>query len=521
MKITSKDSANEERQWRERAIAWGTIPASRLRLPLPLGGSSDRLATWNDPRGATGLDAPGAIMVAPLEDDGLEAVPAPGSIEAWEEPEEEKPEAIPAEDPTGRYLKEIGKAKLLTGAQEVEIGKRIEAGQAELRRQLAGVPLALRAVTDLAAQVRARTIPLDDLVVFPEGEPTPAKVRAVMTVLGRLTRLAQTPGARRRGVSVARKRLEDAVVGLSLKPAVLEALVLDLERIGRDVDALEAGPRTSHTTREFRALEARIGLPRAEFHARLSAIRLQDWLVREVKRRMIEANLRLVVSVAKRYRRSGVPFLDLIQEGNIGLIKAVDRFQYRRGFKFSTYATWWIRQSITRGIADRARTIRIPVHLVETLNRLARVRRALSDTLGREPTPEELAQRMRIPASRIRQLLEAPGRTVSLQTPVGDENGAELGDFLADTQVAPADTDAVRHDLAVQVERALGVLSDKEREVLRLRFGIGNEREHTLEEIGERFSLTRERIRQIETGALRKLQRLGGGDGLRTLIGAG
>jgi RNA polymerase primary sigma factor len=502
MRITSKDSPKAEREWRERALAWGMIPAARLRLPLPVRGSSEHLAT-----------------VAPLEDEGLEAAPAPGSIEGWEEPEEEVREAAPAEDPTGRYLTEIGKAKLLTGAQEVEIGQRIEAGQAELRRQLAGVPLALRTVTDLAAQVRARAVPLDDLVVFPEGEPTPARVRAVMTRLGRLTRLAQAPGARQ-GVPVARKRLQDAVLGLPLKPAVLDRLVLELERIGGELDALEAGPRTSRTAKELRALEARIGLPRAEFRRHLSAIRLQDRLVREVKRLMIEANLRLVVSVAKRYRRSGVPFLDLIQEGNLGLLKAVDRFQYRRGFKFSTYATWWIRQSITRGIADRARTIRIPVHLGEALNRLARTRRALFDTLGREPTPEELARRLRMPAAKVRQLLEAPGRTVSLETPIGDEDGMQLGDLLADTQIAPADTDVVRRDQAARVERALGALSDKEREILRLRFGIGNEREHTLEEIGERFSLTRERIRQIETAALRKLQRLGGGDGLRALIGA-
>jgi RNA polymerase primary sigma factor len=311
------------------------------------------------------------------------------------------------------------------------------------------------------------------------------------------------------------------VARLSLKPGVLEGLVLELERVAQQFEALAAGPRTRQTTRQLRALEARVGLPRAEFHERLATICAQDRLVREVKRRMIEANLRLVVSVAKRYRRSGVPLLDLIQEGNIGLIKAVDRFQYRRGFKFSTYATWWIRQSITRGIADRARTIRIPVHLVETLNRLGRIRQALADRLGRQPTAEELAQHMRMPAAKIRQLLEEPGRTVSLQMPVGGDNGAELGDFLEDTQIAPADASVVRRDQVVQVERALDMLSDKEREVLRLRFGIGGEREHTLEEIGERFALTRERIRQIETAALRKLQRLGGGNGLRALLGAG
>jgi RNA polymerase primary sigma factor len=297
--------------------------------------------------------------------------------------------------------------------------------------------------------------------------------------------------------------------------------VLELERVGGEIEALQARPRTSRTARELRALDARIGLPRADFQARLAAIRSQDRRVRETKRLMIEANLRLVVSVAKRYRRTGVPLLDLIQEGNLGLIKAVDRFQYRRGFKFSTYATWWIRQSITRGIADRARTIRLPVHVVEVLNRLTRTRHELIERRGREPTPEELARRLRIPVAKVRQLLEAPARTVSLQTPIANGDGAELGDFLEDTQIAPADADTVQRERASEIARALAALTDKEREILRLRFGIGNEREHTLEEIGERFALTRERIRQIETGALRKLERLEGGNGLRALIGAG
>jgi len=519
MGLIGKDHPEEERR---RASCWGTIPPSQLRLPLQLRGGSDTPARLIDPVRTAHPDRPGATTAAPLEDVDLEASPPAGLLDALEEAEAEEPEAAGAEDPIARYLKEIGKAKLLTGGQEVEIGKRIEDGQAELRRQLAAVPLALRSVTDLAARVRAHTIPIDDLIVFPEGEPTPAEVRAVVTALGRLTRLAAMPSARRRGrgAPVERGRLADMVAALRLKPAIMENLVLELERVDQQFEALEAEPRAARTPRELRALEAGVGLSRADFLERLSAIRVQDRLVREVKRRMIEANLRLVVSIAKRYRRSGVPLLDLIQEGNIGLIKAVDRFQYRRGFKFSTYATWWIRQSITRGIADRARTIRIPVHMVETLNRLGRTRRALSDRLGREPTPQELAQHMRMPAAKIRELLEEPSRTMSLQTPVGSDNGAELGDFLEDTQIEPADAGVVRHDRAVQVERALGMLSDKEREVLRLRFGIGNEREHTLEEIGERFALTRERIRQIETAALRKLQRLGGGNGLRALLGA-
>jgi RNA polymerase sigma factor (sigma-70 family) len=489
-------------QDRRRALRWGAIPPARPRLPLGLRGGSGRVATWPEPAGLAPWTAQGEEALASLDIGVL----APVDVQ---QVDEELPEAEAAADPVGRYLSEIGKAKLLTAAQEVEIGQRIEAGQVELRRQLAGVPLALGVVLDLAARVRARTAPLDELIVFPEGEPTPTRVRAARMALARLAAAGDA------------RRVQDAIAALPLAPAIVEDLVLELERVARQLEALDAGPRTAATGRELRALEARLGLPRAAFAARLAAIRQQDRLVRETKRQMIEANLRLVVSVAKRYRRSGIPFLDLIQDGNIGLIKAVDRFQYRRGFRFSTYATWWIRQSITRGIANRARTIRIPVHMVETLNRLARTRQALSDTLGREPTPGELAQHMRMPAARIRELLEAPGHTVSLQAPIGDEAGTPLGDLLEDTQIAPADTDLVRGDLATRVERALGVLSDREREVLRLRFGLGDTHVHTLEEVGARFSVTRERIRQIETAALRKLQRLGERDGLRALLGAG
>jgi RNA polymerase primary sigma factor len=283
--------------------------------------------------------------------------------------------------------------------------------------------------------------------------------------------------------------------------------------------ALAAEPRTPATADELQSLEARIGLPREALEAALAEIQDHLRLVREAKRQMIEANLRLVVSVAKRYVRTGVPLLDLVQEGNIGLIKAVDRFQYRRGFKFSTYAMWWIRQAITRGIADRARTIRIPVHLVEALKRLSRERRLLVQRLGREPTAEELAAHLCVPVSRVRLLLEAPGQPVSLETPI-DGNGGELGDFLEDTHILPADTDVTTHETAVHVERALNALSEKEREVLRLRFGIGTDQEHTLEDIGTRFGLTRERIRQIETRALRKLRRLPRGETLRALLEA-
>ena len=238
--------------------------------------------------------------------------------------------------------------------------------------------------------------------------------------------------------------------------------------------------------------------------------------MRQAKRELMEANLRLVVSVAKRYLGSDLSLLDLVQEGNIGLMKAVDRFQYRRGFKFSTYATWWIRQAITRAIADHSRTIRIPVHMVETLNRISRVNRGLVNEMGREATPEELAQRTGVPAKKVRLILESSRKPLSLETPIGEDS--ELGDFLEDKSAGSPNESLLNQDLTTQVERALSTLSPKEKEILRLRFGIGEEGEHTLEEVGQRFAVTRERIRQIEAKALRKLRHPLRGRNLRAFV---
>ncbi|MBI2528799.1 MAG: sigma-70 family RNA polymerase sigma factor [Candidatus Rokubacteria bacterium] len=546
-RVLSPGAARDlEREWRKRAIQRGVLPVSRIHLPLPLLRHPGRSLI------VASVDPVGGAAAEPIEEveleqalrqrawaRSLEATEEPavsgsgpaGPLEAFEEQEEEIEEARPP-DSVQRYLNEIGKAKLLTAAQEVEIGQRVEAGQTELRRALVAVPIAVKTLLDLAARVRCREIPSDDLILFPEtGEPSPAKVRAVLAAFARVRRLAteigKLEGARRgpspaaeRRISRARERLQQIVAELPIRSAVVEELVVELERLNARMQKLEAEIPSRRAAEELRTVERHIGLPREEFQALVAHINEKDQVVREAKRALIEANLRLVVSVAKRYLRSGVPLLDLIQEGNVGLIKAVDRFQYRRGFRFSTYATWWIRQAITRGIADRARTIRIPVHLVQTLTLLSGARRALAEELGREPTVEELARRMRMPAQKIRPLLETPTAPLSLEMPIHNERGTKLADSIEDKQATPPDASVLTEDMAAQVGQALATLSGREREILRLRFGIGTDHEHSLEEIGAQLSLTRERIRQIATGALQKLREPLGGRDLRVLIEA-
>ena len=441
------------------------------------------------------------------------------------------------EDPVRLYLKEIGKVPLLTAQQEVQIGRRIEVGQIALRRALSGIPMAVRALLDVGDRLRHGEMPADDVMVLAEGgELEPKAVRPVQLAFARVRRLerkivrleesltdkrrsAASRAAVLRTIGVHREAIQKIVAEMPLKPALIDDLVGKMRRHCRRLNELADEVRRNRTaggTRELKQREQEAGLPRKTLGVLLQQIEESDRTVRQAKRELMEANLRLVVSVAKRYLGSDLSLLDLVQEGNIGLMKAVDRFQYRRGFKFSTYATWWIRQAITRAIADHSRTIRIPVHMVETLNRISRVNRNMINEMGREPTPEELAQRTGVPAKKVRLILESSRKPLSLETPIGEDS--ELGDFLEDKSAGSPNDSLLSQDLTSQVERALATLSPKEKEILRLRFGIGEEGEHTLEEVGKRFAVTRERIRQIEAKALRKLRHPLRGRNLRAFI---
>ncbi|MBI1735638.1 MAG: sigma-70 family RNA polymerase sigma factor [Candidatus Rokubacteria bacterium] len=387
------------------------------------------------------------------------------------EPEDvERPaEARPEEDLVAMYFAEIGRTPLLTGKQEAEIGRRIEVGQAALQHALGAVPAAVQQILLAAEEMRRGELDPDDLILLPEGGAIGKRERtAALRRFARLRRLearARTPRAR--------AEVQAAVARLPLKPAFVEELIADLRA---------SAPHLA---------------------VRLPEIEARETDVRAVKRELTEANLRLVVSIAKRYLWSGVPLLDLVQEGNLGLLKAVDRFQYRRGFKFSTYATWWIRQSIQRGIADRGRTIRIPVHVAETINRVTAARRRLEARSGAEPTLEELARSVHVPAAKVKLFVDAAQRPVSLDAPIGEDT--PLGELLEDRSIPSPMDPLIAGDLADRVEAALATLAPREREIVRLRFGLGGAEPLTLEEIGTRLSLTRERIRQIEGHALEKL----------------
>jgi len=527
----------------------------------------------------TRFDEMGINIIDASEESAHLAGKKGGSLSGNRKGDEAEETFASSEDPVRMYLKEMGSISLLTREGEVEIAKQIEEGQNEVIRAVVNCPITINEIVSLFDRVKSEEESLFNVVRWdePMEETSPAKIKAEMKRVAGVVRQLRKAGDKLQAVKgklklkkitvkerekqtkekeKLREKVMELIKEIKLEPARMEEIIEKIkeywnllkeaerqimnaeEKLGlREPRRVEVSRRAAKkrqvsaekkaeldgiiraAKRQMKKVEAEADVPMDELKSTIDSINKGHSKERAAKKALAEANLRLVVSIAKKYTNRGLQFLDLIQEGNIGLMKAVDKFEYRRGYKFSTYATWWIRQAITRAIADQARTIRIPVHMIETINKLIRTSCQLVQQMGREPTPEEIAEKMSMPVEKVRKVLKIAKEPISLETPIGEEEDSHLGDFIEDKKVMSPIDSVVRTNLKEQTASVLSTLATREEKVVRKRFGIGMDSEHTLEEVGQDFEVTRERIRQIESKALRKLRHPSRSKKLRSFVG--